>query len=402
MILTKKQEEGLKIALERWGLGEKYTCIAGYAGTGKSTLVKFIIAAMDIDPKDVRYIAYTGKAATVLKNKGNPGAMTAHKLLYKATLLPNGRYRNQPRMVLEGNPKVIVVDEISMLRKREWDLLCSHNVYIIACGDPGQLPPVNEGKEDEDNHVLDHPHVFLDEIMRQAQDSEIIRLSMHVREGKPLSTFNCSGEQVRIFNKNELNTGMLNWADEILCSKKSTQYKLNNEIRQSLGLEGHPQIGDKVINLRNDWDFLSNKNNPLTNGVIGKITELSEQEWEYPFLFRKGTWGCIKVPVTYASIQAVDSEDEIFSGIYYDTNHILTNEASLTGPEEYQIFKHRRAVPMLFSYGYVITVWKAQGSEWDKVLLFEENGWPRTADMRKRYLYTGITRAVNKLVVIKK
>ena len=195
---------------------------------------------------------------------------------------------------------------------------------------------------------------------------------------------------------------MLNWADEILCSKKSTQYKLNNEIRQSLGLEGHPQIGDKVINLRNDWDFLSNKNNPLTNGVIGRITELSEQEWEYPFLFRKGTWGCIKVPVTYASIQAIDSEDEIFSGIYYDTNHILTNEASLTGPEEYQIFKHKRAVPMLFSYGYVITVWKAQGSEWDKVLLFEENGWPRTADMRKRYLYTGITRAVNKLVVIKK
>jgi len=53
------------------------------------------------------------------------------------------------------------------------------------------LPPVPDGNEDPDNHVLDHPHIFLDEIMRQAQESEIIRLSMHVREGNPLLTFPC-------------------------------------------------------------------------------------------------------------------------------------------------------------------------------------------------------------------
>ena len=70
MILTKKQEEGLKIAVERYRNNEKYTCIAGYAGSGKSTLIKFIIAALDIDPKDVSYVAYTGKAAAVLQSKG--------------------------------------------------------------------------------------------------------------------------------------------------------------------------------------------------------------------------------------------------------------------------------------------------------------------------------------------
>ena len=68
MLLTKKQEEGLKIAVDRFNLGEKYTCIAGYAGTGKSTLIKFIISALDIDPEmDVCYVAFTGKAATVLQ-----------------------------------------------------------------------------------------------------------------------------------------------------------------------------------------------------------------------------------------------------------------------------------------------------------------------------------------------
>lgn len=70
MILTNKQEEGLKTAVERYRLGEKYTCISGYAGTGKSTLVSYIIAALGVKPEDVCYVAFTGKAAMVLQSKG--------------------------------------------------------------------------------------------------------------------------------------------------------------------------------------------------------------------------------------------------------------------------------------------------------------------------------------------
>ena len=62
MELTRKQEEGLRIAVERYHQNEPYTVIAGYAGTGKSTLIKFIISALDINPERVAYIAYTGKA----------------------------------------------------------------------------------------------------------------------------------------------------------------------------------------------------------------------------------------------------------------------------------------------------------------------------------------------------
>lgn len=138
MELTNKQEEGLKIAIARYKAGEKYTCISGYAGTGKSTLIKFIIAALDLSPSAVRYIAYTGKAANVLKNKGCPNAMTAHKLLYHAKLMPNGKYIFTAKKRFEIDPciKVVVIDEISMLPKKMWDLLCSHNFYILACGDP--------------------------------------------------------------------------------------------------------------------------------------------------------------------------------------------------------------------------------------------------------------------------
>lgn len=181
------------------------------AGTGKSTLVKFIIAALNLKPEEVSYIAFTGKAAKVLSQKGCPNAMTAHKLLYKFKLKSDGRYIREPKINLD-NPhlKLIIVDEISMLPKEMWELLLYHRIPIICCGDPEQLPPINP---DTNNHVLDNPHVFLDEIMRQAQESEIIRLSMHIREGKELNTFDCQNQQVQIIHKNGVLNGMYDWAD---------------------------------------------------------------------------------------------------------------------------------------------------------------------------------------------
>lgn len=156
-------------------------------------------------------MAYTGKAAQVLASKGCPNATTAHKLLYWATLTAKGSYIFKPKPSSElGEYKVIVVDEVSMLPLEMWNLLLSHHIYVLACGDPGQLPPINP---EDDNHVLDNPHVFLDEIMRQALDSEIIRLSMHIREGKPLITYKPTGEQVQIYNKWDVCPAMLMWAD---------------------------------------------------------------------------------------------------------------------------------------------------------------------------------------------
>ncbi|MCI7444362.1 MAG: AAA family ATPase [Clostridium sp.] len=212
MTLTAKQEEGLKIAVERYYAHERWTCIAGYAGSGKSTLIKFIISALDVDPEEeVCYVAFTGKAATVLQQKGCPNATTAHKLLYKAKMMSNGTFKFFPKDNSElAQYKVIVVDEISMLPKKLWDLMLTHGIYIIAAGDPGQLPPVDPN---ENNHVLDKPHIFLDEIMRQAQDSEIIRFSMWIREGKSLISYRPEGKQVRVYDKSQVIPEMYDWAD---------------------------------------------------------------------------------------------------------------------------------------------------------------------------------------------
>lgn len=154
------------------------------------------------------YVAFTGKAATVLASKGCPNATTAHKLLYKARPKADGTYMFIPNTTIDYS--IVVVDEISMLPKPMWDLLLKHNCYILATGDPGQLPPVDK---DADNHVLDHPHVFLDEIMRQAQDSEIIRLSMWVREGNLVENFPTANQHVQIVKPGDVVSGMYDWAD---------------------------------------------------------------------------------------------------------------------------------------------------------------------------------------------
>lgn len=110
-------------------------CWLRLTGTGKSTLIRFIVDALDIDPERVGYIAYTGKAAQVLRSKGCPTAMTAHRLLYKSHQKPDGTFIHIPKTSISGYD-MIVVDEVSMLPKPMWDLLLTHGIYVIACGDP--------------------------------------------------------------------------------------------------------------------------------------------------------------------------------------------------------------------------------------------------------------------------
>lgn len=392
MELTRKQEEGLKIAVERYRLGEKYTCISGYAGTGKSTLVTFIIDALQVDPEDVCYVAFTGKAAMVLQSKGCKNAQTAHKLLYNASLKPDGTYAFFPKPELEHKYKVIVVDEVSMLPRTMWNLLTMHPVYILALGDPGQLPPVHK---DEDNHVLDNPHVFLDEIMRQAKESEIIRLSMHVREGKDLSTFPTENKEVMIYPKSALNQGMYQWADQILCGRNDTRYNINRNVRKIKGFPEEPQIGDKIVCNTNHWDFYSNLGNwQLTNGSIGEITKMERRTIQLPYYF-------YLPPLDYLYVNVDLPDGDRFRNVPVDYKFLLKGEPCLTGAQIAKMKRSRKITiepPMDFEYGYAITTHKAQGSSWSKILLWNEPFGTR--EEKTKWLYTAITRAENKLVIL--
>lgn len=394
MVLTSKQEEGLKIAVERHRLGERYTTIAGYAGTGKSTLVKFIIEALQVEPSKVCYATYTGKAAQVLVKKGNKNAITLHRLLYDSFPLPAGGFYRKKKPFIEYD--VVVVDEVSMAPKELMDILFSHNAYVICLGDPFQLPPIDK---DQDNHLLDKPHIFLDEIMRQAAESEIIRLTMDIRAGKPLELF--KGSEVQILDKSSLVDGIYTWADQILVATNNRRHEINDFMRQKKGFGKEPCVGDKVICLRNYWEDYSMgiELEPLVNGTIGYLMEEPEKiQLNAPrYVYQPGVIDALSIHMMS------DSDQEYLS--YIDPNIIHGRESVLTSYDKYKLGKAKNrigdVIPREFAYAYAITVHKSQGSEWDKVLVMEEN-FPRDKMEHARWLYTACTRAAEKLVVIRK
>ena len=378
MVLTNGQEKGLKIAVERYKNREPYTVIAGYAGTGKSTLVSHIVDALNISPTDVCYVAFTGKASLVLREKGCENSMTAHKLLYHSKEKPDGTFEHKPRKSLEEKYKLIVVDEVSMILVDMWDLLLTHNTHVIALGDPGQLPPI-----DGESELLAHPHVFLDEVVRQAQDSEIIRLSMDIREGISLKPH--KGNEVIIISKNQLNDFYYSGADQIIAAKNITRNDINWKCRQikfGNDVPNYPIEKEKAICLKNYWNVLSDSGDPLINGMIGELSGIK---------FRHD----IAKYENMMNANFTIGDKNQFRQLFMDYKLFAESKQTINSDN----WKEFRGMvkPMLFDYAYCITCHKSQGSEFDKVLVFDE--YMKSTD-HKRWLYTAATRAKKKLIIV--
>lgn len=325
-------------------------------------------------------------------NMGNKNVSTLHKLLYESIPKPTGGWIRKQKM--EIHYKVIVVDEVSMAPKQLMDVLFKHNVYVICLGDPFQLPPIDKNS---DNGLLAHPHIFLDEIMRQAAESEIIQLATMIRHQDSFSADMFEGKEVKIFGKNEVNTGMLMWGDQVLVATNATRVKFNKSMRDELGHGDKPEDGDKVICLRNYWDNFSSEGNPLVNGTIGYLKDSFENFLQMPY------WcsGIRQVPTIMANFIGETRED--FGQYNMDKKLILEGEKSLDWKIAYRLGKNiktQHLIPYEFTYGYAITGHKAQGSQWEKVVIYEES-FPFAQEEHARWLYTCVTRASEKVVLLR-
>lgn len=395
MELTAKQQEGLKIALERYKNGEKYTVISGYAGTGKSTLVKFIIDALEPEPNRVVYATFTGKAAEVLRKKGNPNAQTLHKLLYHTKPLKTGGFYRTPKTSL-APASIVVVDEVSMVPKDMIDLLLKFKVYVLFLGDPFQLPMIDKAQS---HTLLDHPHIFLDEVMRQAKESEIIRLTMKIRAGERIEYG--KGSEIQVATPKDLCTGMYTWADQIICAKNITRHAINKQIRELNGYTGFLQDGEKVIIKRNYWDDCNEEGNALVNGSTGILRNWREDVIYIPQNIKM--MGDRRIDVIKADFYPEVGSP--FKNITFDKNFLINEEPCVDWRVSYQLNQMKKNTgvdlsPKQMTYGYAITCHCAQGSEWDKVLVIEEN-FPFDKTEHARWLYTACTRPSEKLVLIR-
>src|SRR6476620_2410555 len=150
----------------------------GYAGTGKTTLARHIADEAD---GDVKYAAFTGKAASVMRGKGCHGASTIHSLIYRTREsgdeIPNFDLWDEAPA---SKAELIIIDECSMVDPELGKDLLSFGVPLLVLGDPAQLPPIQGGGF----FTEAEPDAMLTEVHRQAADDPIIHMSMAVREGE--------------------------------------------------------------------------------------------------------------------------------------------------------------------------------------------------------------------------
>lgn len=413
MKLSPQQEDALEIVEKRLSIGEPVTRVFGYAGTGKTTIAKTLARS---GGGNVLFAAYTGKAASVLTRKGCP-ASTIHSLIY----LPRGdagAIIEKYKLLLESDPgneayqehlaearkmagkpgfvlrepemsplkdaDLLVLDEVSMVDEKMAKDLLSFDVPILALGDPAQLPPVGGegfftagGEKSAD--------AMLTQIHRQALDSPVLALATEARTAGWKRIPYMDGMVVP-----EIGRKAAAGFDQVLVGTNKTRWQKNLTLRKlrfgKLPTEDLVQ-GEKIIVLQNDQDrrvlngqqfyvlqVEPTKQENIMNVVLDcDCRPMGESQTVQCDICG---WVSSPVPMWRYGFQGMEGEKEL---------------------KEMSYQRSRRAVHA--TYGYAITVHKAQGSEWDRVLVIDESFCFRSN--ARKWLYTAITRAASEVVVVR-
>ncbi len=404
----------------------------GYAGSGKSTVLRFALDELGLSPhrsaKDGRCVpgvvtaTFTGKAALVLTRKGTP-ARTIHSLIYSvieateeeiteatkrirdaedAARRLSGFERTTAEAAIEAmrqalsamkhprfalNPqsdaadaRLIVLDEVSMVGEEMARDLMSFDKPILVLGDPGQLPPI----KGEGAFTRDTPDVMLTEIHRQAAESAIIRLATMARTGEPIG-FGTYDDHVAKLRKGDITPEQALRGGQLICGMNATRLQINNAMRAAAGLGGTwlpTGPAEKIICLKNQNDL------GLINGMFVTLEDIVDEGSPY-----------FSAVVTDEDGRRVGPPDRdgrparlrIYKGHFED--HVAHDRH-----RHDRDWKEKRLLTEA-TFGWAITAHKAQGSQWENVIVWDD-GLGRTETDRRRWLYTAITRAERGLVLL--
>jgi exodeoxyribonuclease V len=384
--LTRMQDEAVT-AIENWYKNSKEDSffLAGYAGTGKSTLVHYALERIGIKSDRVAFACYTGKAALVLtqKSHGKFKASTIARLIYTPeTSKGVVTFIKKPKSELKKY-KLIVIDEWSMVDGKTFNDLKSFGIKILFVGDQGQLPPVNQDHNEELNELFNNPNFSLTEIHRQAEGNPIIHLSMLARTKQPIPYgWHGPNNEVLVIDKfqwQSLKEKVYLTADQIICGYNKTRHSLNQDIRNFMGFtDPLPQVGDKIICTKNDWGK-SIQDISLVNGMTGYVDKVKHNVEQKYDIEREALRLSFRPDFTTDKFHHLYLVNDHFNGVPYKLH-----------PHEHSIYNQ-------FDYGYAITCHKSQGSQWEKVVVINE---VLNREEHHRWLYTAITRSSEKLVLV--
>ena len=413
--LTADQERAQNLIIEWYtNTHDQVFVLSGYAGTGKTFLIDYIVSkvlALKVGSEAV-FVSPTGKAAANLVKNGTL-AGTVHSLIYirneddfdvdeNGEILEREELSFIKKEKIDEKIKLIIIDEASMINEAVLNDLLSFGVKCLFSGDSAQLPPVNGTCP-----LLANPHYTMKEIVRQAADNPIIQVATMARQGQPIP-YGKYGDSVCVIRKETLSRAerkrLFLKADQIICGRNVTRNQLNAEVRAYKGIKSSsrlPTEGEKLICTLNDWEknLDTGKRFHLVNGIIGTASDVKEQQDDLATMDFQADFLDYGVKVPFDTGIFLQGKFKHT----YGQRAIHLVDGTVVHEYNYEILRRLKAVaeePICrFEFAYAVTCHKAQGSEFDFVIVFDES-WA-FGEERARWLYTAITRAKEKLLIIR-
>ena len=376
-----KQKEAIKMALTN-----NISIITGGPGTGKTTIIKAIVDlyidihsisiddAMDV----VALLAPTGRASKRMSESTLLGAMTIHRFL---------RWNKETNQfgINEYNKstcKLIIIDEFSMMDILLFDNLCKglgNNVQIVIVGDHHQLPSVGPGqvlKDMIESNII--PMVTLDLLYRQSENSYITTLAYDIQNNQVDDQFlrtkndytflSCTSNMIK------------NSIEKIAIQLKEKGYSYK-EVQfmapMYAGVNGIDELNKILQNVFNPKEALKKefRYGDIVFRENDKVLQLVNMPDENIF---NGDIGFIDYIIP--AIHSKSKKTEVY--VNFDGNVVKFE------PKDFHKIKH----------GFIISIHKSQGSEFDIVVMPICMSYHRM--LYRKLIYTGITRAKKKLILL--
>ena len=397
ILLSEKQKEAIRAINDN-----NVTIITGGPGTGKTTIIKSIIEIYKQKKHKIVLCAPTGRAAKRMSETTGEEASTLHRLLEigkvdeESLFKKNSEYKGAP---IDGD--IIIVDEVSMVDMfiMSYLLDCIYQgTKLILVGDSDQLPSVGPGSVLKDLIASEKiVTVHLDKIFRQAAKSKIIVNAHRVNNGK------------RFINKE----------DPELEEDANQDFFFIRETNQEKILKEVLSLCNGRLKNFGEYDFFENIQvlTPTKKGLLG-TKELNKALQEALNPHRDGEAEKNSMGATFRIGDRVmqiknnydmyweklcDSGVETGNGIFNGETGIITNinekgkNLSVKFDDE-KVCKYEFNDLEQIEHSYCMTIHKAQGSEFDVVIMIVPQAAPML--LTRNLLYTGLTRAKKLLIVI--
>jgi exodeoxyribonuclease-5 len=420
--------------------------LRGYAGTGKTTLVKTLVKTLPYIGMRYVLMAPTGRAAKVLSSYTGQGASTIHRRIYQAMTYPDGSIRIA-RAENKFKNALFIVDEASMIgEQKEFggsslldDLLSyvfsGENCRLLLIGDTAQLPPVGSNESPaldceylKSEFPITAATYELTEVKRQALESGILYNATDVRQ---LLSQNLYEYSLPIFHLQDfddiqkiepetfeemLHNAFANMSDNeavIICKSNKRANMFNQAIRgRILNIEGEIATGDKLMVVKNNyyWTEGNPDINFIANGDMAEIRKIKHFDEMYGFRFADVELSFTDYP------EAPNVEAKFLLDTLYSNSPSLTEEENkrlfaaieedyMDIPNRRERYKEMRKNPwfnaLQVKFAYALTCHKTQGGQWSNVFIDSSLNLKETLEVEDlRWLYTALTRAQERVYFV--